>query len=240
MRPLVVCALVAGVVLSGCGESGGQEGPSDRVTRVIDGDTVEMERLGKVRLIGVNTPEEERCFETAATRFTRTRLEGRVVQYELGVDRTDRYDRTLAYLSRDGQMHNEALLSEGYAKVLTVEPNDKYEQRFEEAERQARTTDTGLWFTCDRNRIREERATRARQRQAAADRRAARRRARRERAQERAEAERRAEEESSSPEYSAPDTRGGGGSPDDAGGSCLPASACPGRRDGDGDGCYCE
>ena len=121
---------------------------------MIDGDTVEMDRLGRVRLIGVDTPEEGRCYETAATRFTRDRLEGEVVRYELGRERRDRYDRTLAYLSKAGDMHNVALLSEGYAKVLTIPPNDKYESRFERAEREARTTDAGLWDTCDRNRIR--------------------------------------------------------------------------------------
>ena len=45
-----------------------------RVTRVIDGDTVEMERLGKVRLIGVDAPKKKRRYDDAATRFTRDRL----------------------------------------------------------------------------------------------------------------------------------------------------------------------
>ena len=65
---------------AGC-SSGGEQNAAEkqdssldgslRVTRVIDGDTVVMERLGKVRLIGVNTPEKKRCFDDAATRFTR-------------------------------------------------------------------------------------------------------------------------------------------------------------------------
>ncbi|MDQ4072557.1 MAG: thermonuclease family protein, partial [Actinomycetota bacterium] len=136
------------------------------MTRVIDGDTVEMERLGEVRLIGVDAPEEGRCSEGEATRFTRDRLEGEVVQYELGVERDDRYDRTLAYLTREGQMHNEALLGEGLAKVLTIPPNDKYAERFQEAEREARTTDVGVWRDkCDdRNTIRARRAAAERKR----------------------------------------------------------------------------
>ena len=59
------------------------------------------------------------------------------MQYEVGEEPKDRYDRTLAYLSREGEMHNLALLSEGYAKVLTIPPNDEYEARFEPAERDA-------------------------------------------------------------------------------------------------------
>ena len=49
-------------------------GRSTRVTRVIDGDTVDTTKLDRVRLIGVDTPEEGRCYEAAATRFTRERI----------------------------------------------------------------------------------------------------------------------------------------------------------------------
>lgn len=221
-----------------------------RVTRVIDGDTVEMERLGRVRLIGVDTPEERRCYENEATRFTRDRLEGEVVQYELGVDRKDRNGRTLAYLTREGQMHNEVLLSEGLAKVLTIPPNDKYEPRFEEAEREAQTTDAGLWDRCDRNKIRAQRAAAERKRGRTRARRIRRARirnqARRQRAADRRRAQRAAGASPPTPREDRPtpppeDSSGGsGGDSGGNGGSCLPSSACPGKRDGDDDGCYCE
>jgi hypothetical protein len=220
----------------------------------VDGDTVDMERLGRVRLIGVDAPEEKRCYESEATRFTRERLEGKVVQYELGVERKDPHGRTLAYLTRERRMHNEDLLEEVYAKVLTIPPNDKYAKRFEEAERSARGTDAGLWNTCDRNKIRARRAAAQRRKRKARARRIAareRRRARRARArarraevrrlraERRAERRRQAEVRRQQEEqlYESPSDPGGagGGTP-----GCLPASACPGKRDGDGDGCYCE
>lgn len=222
------------------------------MTQVIDGDTVEMEELGRVRLIGVNTPEDGRCYETAATRFTRERLEGKTVNYELGEEREDRYGRTLAYLSRGGEMHNRLLLSKGFAKLLTIPPNDKYAQDFEAAERRAQRTDAGLWDTCDRNNIRARRGTarregkqdearrlavlakqRARRARRAA-RALARQEARRVRAAARARAREAEEEFATPPPESTPEADGG------LGGSCLPSSACPGKRDGDGDGCYCE
>jgi len=223
--------LLGSVGLAACADEGG-EAPGARVTRVIDGDTVVMERLGKVRLIGVNTPEKKRCFDDAATRFTRERLEDQVVQYEVGQEPKDRYKRTLAYLSREGEMHNLALLTEGYAKVLTIPPNDKYEARFEAAERDAKEADTGLWDKCDRDKIRARRAAAKRRkakaearRVAAAERRAARRvrraaaaQARRERATARRAARRAAEDE------------------DDGGGSSSAGSCGPGDIDGDGDG----
>jgi micrococcal nuclease len=210
------------------------------VTEVIDGDTVEMEDLGRVRLIGVDTPERGRCYEYAATRFTRDRLLDEVVAYELGEDPTDRYGRTLAYLSRNGEMHNFALLRGGYARVLTIPPNDKYEARFEAAERAARGEEAGRWDRCDRRRVTARRAAAERERERALARRGAaleRRLARRARGaarERRAGAARRRESEAESSYDS-----GGGGS-SRGGERCLPQSACPGRRDGDGDGCYCE
>lgn len=201
---MTCCTVLASAGMGACGGSPGGEGSGAtgaRVTRVIDGDTVEMERLGMVRLIGIDTPEENRCGESAATQFTRDRLEGQVVRYELGVEPKDRYDRTLAYVSREGRMHNLALLSEGYARVLTIPPNDKYASRFERAERGTRTAQAGSLQACDRSRRPGRPA---------------------------------GEEFSPAPEE---DSGGGGGS---GGGRCLRSSACPGKRDGDGDGCYCE
>src|SRR5918997_6640649 len=128
------------VVVAGCAEGEARKRakafPTVKVKRVIDGDTVVATPLGTTRLIGVDTPEEGRCYETEATRFTRKRLEGQTVGYELGEDREDRYGRTLAYLYRGG-MHNLDLVEEGYAKALTIHPNDKYAYRFIDAERSA-------------------------------------------------------------------------------------------------------
>ena len=119
---------------------------------MIDGDTVILTRFGTTRLIGVITPAEGRCGDDAATRFTRRRLEDRRVEYELGVERRDRYGRTLAYLTYADTMHNLALVEEGYATVLTVSPNDKYADRFEAAQEEARQQEEGPLATCERRR----------------------------------------------------------------------------------------
>ncbi len=126
------------------------DGRRTRVMRVIDGDTVETAKLGRVRLIGVDAPDEGQCYDTVATRFTRQRLEGRVIRYELDDERIDRYGGTLAYLWDAGRMHNLALVREGYAEVLTIPPNDRYADLFEAAERRARRRDEGGWGACER------------------------------------------------------------------------------------------
>ena len=149
-------ACLAAVVLAGCaeGERAAPAGPAPtvRVERVIDGDTVVLTRFGKTRLIGVNTPADGRCGDDAATRFTRRRIEDKRVEYELGEEREDRYHRTLAYLTHGDAMHNLALVEEGYATVLTVPPNDKYADRFEAAQAEARQQEKGPRATCERRR----------------------------------------------------------------------------------------
>jgi micrococcal nuclease len=116
------------------------------VTRVVDGDTIEVSPLidgtSDVRLIGVDTPEtysgEEPC-GPEASEFTASRLEGERVRLEFDEDKFDPYDRLLAYVWLDGKMFNETLVKEGYASVSTFPPNDKYESRFLAAEATAPT-----------------------------------------------------------------------------------------------------
>jgi len=57
-----------------------ERGETGRVTRVIDGDTVELEGVGRVRLIGVDTTERgEECFDEA-TAYLKDRVGGQTVR----------------------------------------------------------------------------------------------------------------------------------------------------------------
>ena len=51
------------------------------------------------------------------------RARGETVKYELGKEPKDRYDRTLAYLTRVDRMHNLALVEEGYATARAARPS---------------------------------------------------------------------------------------------------------------------
>lgn len=125
-----------------------------RVTRVIDGDTVEAAYRGQnvdVRLIGIDTPETVHpsqpvgCLGKEASAFTTRQLSGARVRLELDVERTDRYGRLLAYVWVGDELFNEQIVSKGFAKVSTYPPNVKYEDRFLRAQRQARSNNRGLW-----------------------------------------------------------------------------------------------
>ena len=125
------------------------------VTRVIDGDTIEVEIDGateKVRLIGIDTPEsvhpdQDRNvpYGAISAAFTRKQLDGRSVGLEFDVQERDKYGRLLAYVYLNGKMFNETLLEQGHAVVSTYPPNVKHVDRFTELQRQARENGVGLW-----------------------------------------------------------------------------------------------
>ena len=122
-----------------------------RVERVVDGDTIRLEGVGAVRLIGVDTPETYgrvvECFGPEATRYVRRLLpRGVRVRYTVGEDPRDRFGRLLVYLYLpDGGSLNRLLVTAGYATVLTIAPNDRFAAGFERAEKAARRARVGMW-----------------------------------------------------------------------------------------------
>lgn len=132
------------------------------VTRVIDGDTIEVSLNGqeeKVRLVGMDTPEtvDPRkpvgCFGKEASDETKSLLTGREVLMIKDVSETDKYSRLLRYvylkLSQDQTLFiNDFLVRQGYARVLTIPPDVKFEDQFLQAQRDASLQKLGLWSKC--------------------------------------------------------------------------------------------
>ena len=124
------------------------------VSRVIDGDTVELLIDGqkeKIRLIGVDTPETVHpskpveYFGKEASAFTNRALQGQQVYLEFDQERVDRYNRLLAYVYRtDGYFLNLELIKEGYGHAYTRFPFAKMDE-FRAAEKEAREAGRGLW-----------------------------------------------------------------------------------------------
>ena len=124
------------------------------VVRIIDGDTIHVrlgDRVEKVRYIGLDTPEIQHPRKGAelggrdASRVNRDLVDGRRVRLELDVQERDRHGRLLAYVWVGDVMVNEELLRLGYAQVLTVPPNVRYQSVFLAREREARQSGRGLW-----------------------------------------------------------------------------------------------
>jgi micrococcal nuclease len=124
------------------------------VVRVVDGDTIYVQladRVEKIRYIGVNTPEihhpikgEEPGGREAAA-MNRRLVGGRPVRLELDVRSRDRYGRLLAYVWLGDTMVNAELVRRGYAQVMTVPPNVRYQDLFVKLQREARDAGRGLW-----------------------------------------------------------------------------------------------
>ena len=68
------------------------------VTRVIDGDTIELEGGYRVRFIGVDAPEVGEPGAVEATEFVRYRVEGQTVWLEPDGDDKDRFGRLRRYV----------------------------------------------------------------------------------------------------------------------------------------------
>src|SRR5688572_15881263 len=111
---LILLAIGVAVLLLGGEGDGGRPGGTGgigapapdrehaRVTRVIDGDTVEVQLDGReedVRYIGVDTPESvipgetPECFGPQASSFNERLVAGETVRLEFGPELRDRYGR---------------------------------------------------------------------------------------------------------------------------------------------------
>jgi micrococcal nuclease len=156
---LVLLLAAAGLVLWDREPADGGGTGLAKVTRVVDGDTLEVRldgRSEKVRLIGVDTPESVRpgtpveCYAKAASAETRRLVGGRRVTLRFDVERRDRYGRLLAYVYRDGLFVNAALVQRGYARTLTIPPNVEHAGELARLARTARHEGRGLWHACGR------------------------------------------------------------------------------------------
>jgi len=120
-------------------------------TRVVDGDTIVVKGIGKVRLIGVDTPETTHprkpveYFGKEASAFTKKMVEGKKVRLEYDWQRKDKYRRTLAYVYlEDGTFLNAEIIKQGYGFAYTKYPF-KYLEQFRKYEKEARERRIGLW-----------------------------------------------------------------------------------------------
>jgi len=125
---------------------------SVKVTRVLDGDTIEIESGERVRYLGINAPESGQPFFTEATRENERLVAGRTVALEFDVQTQDRYKRLLAYVWVGDVLVNEEIVKNGYAVIETIQPNVKYQDLILKAQQEARNACRGLWAgLCSQN-----------------------------------------------------------------------------------------
>ena len=148
------------LIFVGCTQQTDSAANTGIVVEVIDGDTLDLFIAGhrlRVRLIGIDTPETKhpskpiQCFGPEATAFTESLLQrGTEIRIERDNEARDTYDRLLVYLYRtsDNMFINLELVLQGYADVLTIEPNIAYLDKFVAASRDAHLSNRGMWQAC--------------------------------------------------------------------------------------------
>ncbi len=137
-----------------------------RVSRVIDGDTIDVIRSRdgarvRVRFIGVDSPEiahegnSAECYSAESTTFT-AQLVGHDVWLTYDVECQDVYGRDLAYVWLGPQLGdglfsdlwNRHLVRRGLARTLSIAPSNSLADIFATDRNAARSAGLGLWSAC--------------------------------------------------------------------------------------------
>jgi len=120
-----------------------------RVTKVIDGDTIEVEIEGlhySVCYIGMDTPEDtSQVFGFEAALRNSELVLGKEVILVKDISETDRYDRLLRYVLVGDTFVNYVMVEEGFANAVINPPDVACEQTFREAEQEAIDKCRGIW-----------------------------------------------------------------------------------------------
>ncbi len=130
------------------------KGEDARVTRVIDGDSIEVTLLANsqtvtVKYIGINAPAANECYGAQATAANKSLINTQRVVLEKDAQDTDATGALLRYVYLiDGRMANEELLMNGSAQSSVEQPNLKYQGDFESLVAQAYSARQGLWGRC--------------------------------------------------------------------------------------------
>lgn len=122
-----------------------------KVTKVIDGDTIEIEGGQKVRYIGMDTAEMDDknpvklCYAQKAFEKNKELVEGKEIRLEKDVSEKDKYGRLLRYVFVGDIFVNDYLVRNGFANAVTYPPDVKHEEQFQQAEKEAREKKSGFW-----------------------------------------------------------------------------------------------
>jgi endonuclease YncB( thermonuclease family) len=121
------------------------------VRSVVDGDTIDVVGVGRVRLLGIDAPELGRVYDTAApfAKEARDRLTALVlhrwIRLEQEGEALDAYNRRLAYvMTEDGMFVNATIVREGLARVTARVALSRLAE-LQRAEAEAQAFRRGMW-----------------------------------------------------------------------------------------------
>lgn len=125
-----------------------------KVARVFDGDTVQLTDGRKIRLIGVNTPErghdgyENEPFYLEAKNHLQQLLKQSQgeIYLSVGHEKLDHHKRILAHIfTLRGENISAALIQRGLGFSITIPPNLRFLDCYQNAEHSAQQSKQGIW-----------------------------------------------------------------------------------------------
>ena len=118
------------------------------VTRIIDGDNVELSTGKSVRLYGINCPEKNKPLSQESIDLTTKLALNQQIRIEYQPNyKKDRWDRVLGYVFIGDTHLNEELVKYGFCEVVIYEKRAKliYQDELQQAEEQAKQEKLGKW-----------------------------------------------------------------------------------------------
>lgn len=116
------------------------------VTRVVDGDTIDVLLDGKntrIRYLQMNTPERNQPCSRDATQANAELVAGKTVRLVPDKELVDPYDRLLRYVYVGDVNVNRVLVEQGFAEVVLYPPNDAHYDEFVRLEQEAAAAGRG-------------------------------------------------------------------------------------------------
>src|SRR4051812_20613742 len=123
LAPLLVLAVLVVLLVTTGDDSETGSAANVKITRVVDGDTVEATVDGNtegIRYIGVDTPESVKpatpveCYALRASHFNERLVDGKTVRLEYDAEQRDVYGRLLAYVYLGDEFVNAELVKRGF------------------------------------------------------------------------------------------------------------------------------
>ena len=123
------------------------------VSRVIDGDTIELVSGEKIRYLEVSTPEihnSTECYGQEANTKNKELVLGKTIYIRPPTQgNKTSYNRTLAYVFTDEYFVNKKLVEEGYAIVELYAKANEFYDLLKKSEDEAKFKNLGLWNKCN-------------------------------------------------------------------------------------------
>lgn len=120
----------------------------EKVTRVVDGDTIELSSGQTMRLYAISCPEYGKPFYDEAKEFTEDQVLDKKVSLEYEEKyRSDKFGRILGYVIFDDVNLNIELVRQGFCQAVIYEKRAKliYQDELLEAQEQAKKEKVGMW-----------------------------------------------------------------------------------------------